>query len=102
MDTKEVSVLPKDTLNANMLLKADQIIVGTNATRIAVNNQVRQLLGRGNSPEDGDKVICLCNYWDNIADNEDPLVNGTIGYINNSFKSFVKYPSFLGGKTNDF
>ena len=101
MDTKEVSVLPKDTLNANMLLKADQIIVGTNATRIAVNNQVRQLLGRGNSPEDGDKVICLRNYWDNIADNEDPLVNGTIGYINNSFKSFVKYPYFLGGKTVD-
>lgn len=101
MDTKEVSVLPKDTLNANMLLKADQIIVGTNATRIAVNNQVRQLLGRGNSPEDGDKVICLRNYWENIADNEDPLVNGTIGYINNSFKSFVKYPYFLGGKTVD-
>ena len=101
MDTKEVSVLPKDTLNANMLLKANQIIVGTNATRIAVNNQVRQLLGRGNSPEDGDKVICLRNYWDNIADNEDPLVNGTIGYINNSFKSFVKYPYFLGGKTVD-
>lgn len=101
MNGKEVSILPKETLNSNMLLKADQIIVGTNATRVAVNNQVRQLLGRGEVPEDGDKVICLRNYWDDIADNEDPLVNGTIGYINNSFKTFVKYPYFLGGHTVD-
>ena len=36
-----------------------------------------------------------------MADNEDPLVNGTIGYINNSFQTFVKYPHYLGGKTVD-
>ena len=36
---------------------ADQILVGTNATRVAVNNQMRLLLGRGERPENGDKVI---------------------------------------------
>ena len=78
-----------------MLLKADQIIVGTNATRIAVNNQVRQLLGRGNKPEDGDKVICLRNYWDDCNDNNDALVNGTTGIIRHPFESFRKIPYFI-------
>ena len=46
-----------------MLQWADQVIVATNATRVNVNNQMRELLGRGDKPEDGDKVICLKNEW---------------------------------------
>lgn len=95
---KELMIFDKRELTTGMLTWADQILVGTNNTRISLNNQMRQLLGRGERPEDGDKVICLRNYWDYIADNEDPLVNGTIGYINNSFESFVELPKYVGGQ----
>ena len=43
---KEVQVLNKDELTTGMLLWADQIICAKNETRIALNNQMRDLLGR--------------------------------------------------------
>lgn len=98
---KEVLVLPKTHLNTGMYTWADQIIVGTNATRIAVNNQIRDILGKKGTLAEGDKVICLKNYWDCFADNEDPLVNGTIGYIKNNFDSYVRLPNWLGGQNID-
>lgn len=97
----EVIIVPKASLNTGMMQWADQILCATNNTRVALNNQMRDLLGRGDAPEDGDKVICLKNYWGCIAENEDPLVNGTIGYIKNSFSSFVLLPKFLGGNRLD-
>ena len=95
----DIMVLSKTELNTGMLQWADQILVGTNATRVAINNQMRELLGRQGLPEDGDKVICLRNYWDNIADNEDPLVNGTIGYLKNCFETYYRYPRYICDKT---
>ena len=94
----DVIVMPKSSLNTGVLQWADQILVGTNATRVAVNNQMRLLLGRGERPENDDKVICLRNYWDNFATNDDPLVNGTIGYIDNVYESFNKTPSWAGNE----
>lgn len=88
----DIIVMPKSDLNTGVLQWADQILVGTNATRVAINNQMRDLLGRGSKPEEGDKVICLRNYWDNFADNDDPLVNGTIGYIDHVYESFNRLP----------
>ena len=98
---KEVLVLPKTHLNTGMYTWADQIIVGTNLTRISVNNQVRDMLGKKGTLAEGDKVICLKNYWDYFADNEDPLVNGTIGYVKNNFNSYIKLPNWLGGQNID-
>ena len=95
----DIMVLSKTELNTGMLQWADQILVGTNVTRVAINNQMRELLGRQGLPEDGDKVICLRNYWDNIADNEDPLVNGTIGYLKNCFETYYRYPRYVCDKT---
>lgn len=95
---KEAIVQPKAALNTGMLTWADQILVGTNNTRISINNQIRDLLGRGDSPEEGDKVICLKNYWGVLADNEDPLVNGTIGYIHNPYSGIATVPYYLGGQ----
>lgn len=92
---KEVQVLRESELNTGMLQWADQILVATNATRVQINNEMRQMLGRGEKPEDGDKVICCRNYWDNTADNGSALINGTIGTIQNSFSSFNKIPGFL-------
>lgn len=96
---KDVIIMPKTDLNTGVLQWADQILVGTNATRVAINNQMRDLLSRGDKPENGDKVICLRNYWDNFATNDDPLVNGTIGYIDNVYESFNKIPAWAGGNT---
>lgn len=45
------------------LVTADQIICGTNATRVGLNRTVRRLLGRpdGDAPVVGDRVMCLRN-----------------------------------------
>ena len=93
----DVIIMPQKDLNTGVLQWADQILVGTNATRVTINNQMRDLLGRGNKPENGDKVICLRNYWDKFATNDDPLVNGTIGYIDNVYETYNKTPYWMGG-----
>ena len=93
---KEVQVLRRGELNTGMLTWADQILVGTNKTRIDMNNQMRQLMGRGPQPEDGDKIICLRNYWDIFSEEEEnPLVNGTIGYLKDSYEDFRILPRNL-------
>ena len=89
---KEVQILNKDELTTGMLLWADQIICSTNATRVALNNQMRDLLGRSGSPQDGDKIICLKNNWDIYSVNNNPLVNGTIGYLKDSFSTYINLP----------
>ncbi len=95
---RDVKIYSHSMLNTGMLMWADQIISGTNKTRVQVNNNIRNLLGRGEQPEDGDKLICLRNYWDDWADNGDFLVNGTIGFIDNVYPTFFQVPSYLGGQ----
>jgi len=98
---KEVQILDKEELTTGMLLWANQIICSTNSTRVALNNQMRQLLGRGDKPEDGDKVICLRNYWDIWSEDGQPLVNGTIGTLSETFNNFLKIPSYItNGRLN--
>lgn len=92
---KDVMVLGKNELNTGMLTWADQVLVATNPTRISLNNQMRQLLGREGKPVDGDKLICLRNYWDDFSDQANPLVNGTIGTLKNSFESYYQMPRYL-------
>ena len=98
MQGNEVIIVPQHELNTGMLQWADQIICGTNATRIGINNQMRELTGKNGGPQDGDKIICLRNYWEIFADNEDPLINGTIGVLNNSFSTFYQLPRYAGGQ----
>ena len=95
MKGKEVQIIKKEELNTGMLFWADQILAATNATRVKLNNEMRQLLGRGDAPEDGDKVICCRNYWDLSSNENTALINGTIGTIKNSYSSFHMIPAFL-------
>jgi exodeoxyribonuclease-5 len=99
----DIQILSKQELNTGVLLWADQILCATNKTRKAINNQMRELLGHEGPPQDGDKLICCTNYWDkhSIIDKM-ALVNGTIGYLKDSYSTFVKYPKFLadGKKVN--
>ena len=92
---KEVQILNKEELNTGMLTWADQILVATNATRASINTQMRKLLNFGEQPQDGDKIICLRNYWDCFSDNEEPLVNGTIGILKDSFLTKRYLPSIV-------
>lgn len=89
MKGNEVQIIHKSELNTGMLQWADQILVATNNTRHAINMQMRQLLGLEGTPQDGDKMICLRNYWDTFSDCENALVNGTIGYLKDAYTRYV-------------
>ncbi|MCD8309313.1 MAG: AAA family ATPase [Clostridia bacterium] len=64
-----------------LLLKADQIICGTNKTRKKINDEVRLYLGREGVPQSGDKLICTLNNWEQFIDEDMQfnMVNGIIG-----------------------
>jgi exodeoxyribonuclease-5 len=82
------STLPQSMMK-NLLLKADQVICGTNSTRIYLNNEIRRHKGidviKDKYPIDGEKVICTVNNWELYVDlmNNYNLVNGTIGIVKN-------------------
>ena len=97
---KDVVVMHNNELTTGVLTWADQILCATNKTRTLLNNQMRDLLGHEGRPQDGDKVICSRNYWDNIANNDDPLVNGTIGFLKNTYETYFHYPKYLYPKQN--
>ena len=98
---KEVIILPQKELTTGCLTWADQIIVATNATRQTINRQVREILGYQGLPQDGERMICLRNYWDDFNDNGDALVNGTTGIIKNPFESFRRIPKFIKNDRHD-
>ena len=91
----EVIVVPRKELVTGHLLWADTIITATNATRHSVNHQMRELLGFEGDLQEGEKVICKRNYWEDLNDEGDALVNGTIGTVHNIFESFIKIPYFI-------
>ena len=98
---KDVIIMPKSNLNTGVLQWADQILVGTNATRVAINNQIRNLLGfeKGIIGE-RERLTCLRNYWDNYSDTDAPLINGTMGYLSNSYETYYKIPSWIKKSNN--
>lgn len=92
----EVIVMPKKELVTGCYNWADQIICATNKTRIDVNNQMRKMLGYEGLPQDGEKMICLRNYWDDFSeDGHASLVNGMTGIIKNPFESFRMAPYYV-------
>ena len=95
---KEVQILSRNELTTGMLTWADQVLVATNATRQSINNQMRELYDKSGDPQDGDKVICCRNYWEDESLGGSALVNGTIGHLKNTYESFIKIPPFIDGK----
>lgn len=64
--------IPKDQLG-EVVLSADQLLVGKNATRSSSNARVRELLGHSNVlPQVDDKLVCLRN------NHNQGLLNGQI------------------------
>lgn len=84
--TKECRVIPQEKVTDRLLLGADQILCGKNITRHCLNDRLRRIKFGDqytNTPLNGDKVICLRNEWNALSSDDDPLVNGMIGTINN-------------------
>lgn len=81
----------------NYLLKADQIICGTNKTRANINDEVRAYKGLGKLPQSGDKLICTQNNWETFIDGNlrFNLVNGIIGTARDPFYDVEKAIGFM-------
>lgn len=84
------------------LTKSNQIICGINKTRTAVNNELRALRGLGALPENGDKVICTVNNWEQFIDKDYRynLVNGIIGTVIDPFYDFSSGIGFMQFKVD--
>lgn len=71
----ESKVIGMKELNADLVLDADQVLVGRNKTRFAYNRRIRELYGRTDPlPELNDRLVCLRNNHDL------GLLNGAIWY----------------------
>lgn len=94
---KDVKIVSSADLVDGMYTWADQILCAKNETRIGINNQMREMLGREGEPQEGDKIICLKNEWNKIDNHGDPLVNGTIGYLSKNYSRTLRYPFYING-----
>lgn len=61
--------------DAGEVLGADQVLVGRNATRHSYNSRMRELMGRKDRVEVGDKIVCLRN------NHEIGILNGSIWWV---------------------
>ena len=77
---KDIQIFKKEDLCDGMLWWADQILTATNLQRHSINLNMKN---GSNMPVEGDKVICLQNNWNLLSEQENPIVNGTIGYLEN-------------------
>ena len=69
-------IIAKSDVNSELVLEADQVLVGTNRTRRRYNSRLRQLKGfDGPLPGAGDKLVCLRN------DNAKGLLNGSLWQV---------------------
>jgi hypothetical protein len=89
---EQVQIMPKAQLVDGCYTWADQVITGTNATRRSVNDQMRAMLGFSGLPQEGEKMICLRNFWDDLSTDGDPLVNGLTGIIHNPVDTTIQIP----------
>lgn len=77
----EVMVIPYSELVDGCYDWADQIICATNKKRKDVNDYIRKMRGYSGLPQEGERMICLRNYWEDISTTGEALVNGTTGTV---------------------
>ena len=111
----EVSVVSKRQLNNAYFSGADQIIAAKNITRANINWKCRKIKFGPDVPDypiEGEKVICLKNFWGVLSNQGDPVINGMIGELKNikydnnmlvfpMFKNMM-FSDFLIGENNKF
>ncbi|MBV6649605.1 MAG: ATP-dependent RecD-like DNA helicase [Hoeflea sp.] len=78
-------VIGKNEVDRDMVLDADQVLVGINRTRRRYNQRLRELKGFDQTyPQAGDKLVCLRN------DPAKGLLNGSLWQVMTSSKETVK------------
>jgi exodeoxyribonuclease-5 len=95
MNGKEVIVMPKAQLVDGCYTWADQILTATNQTRKFINDYVRKMYGFSGLPQEGERMICLRNYWEDCADTGESLVNGTTGIVHNPVEGEIIIPHWV-------
>lgn len=83
---KACRVMSPEQVSDKLLMGADQVLCGKNVTRHQLNERLRKIKYADEytiEPKNGDKVICLKNSWQEVGSNDEPLVNGLIGHIDN-------------------
>ena len=84
-DYGAAQVIGKNDVDRDMVLEADQVLVGTNRTRRRYNQRLRELKGFDQAfPQAGDKLVCLRN------DPAKALLNGSLWQVMTSSKETVK------------
>ncbi len=84
-DYGTAQVIGKEDVDQELVLEADQVLVGTNRTRRRYNQRLRQLKGFDASyPQAGDKLVCLRN------DPAKGLLNGSLWKVMTSSRETVK------------
>ena len=84
-DYGAAQVIGKGDVNQELVLAADQVLVGTNRTRRRYNQRLRELKGFTQAyPQAGDKLVCLRN------DPSKGLLNGSLWQVMTSSKETVK------------
>lgn len=78
-------VIGKGDVDRDLVIEADQVLVGTNRTRRRYNQRLRELKGFTQQyPQSGDKLVCLRN------DPSKGLLNGSLWQVMTSSKETVK------------
>jgi exodeoxyribonuclease-5 len=84
-DYGTVRVIGRDDVSRELVLAADQVLVGINRTRRRYNQRLRELKGFGATyPQAGDKLVCLRN------DPAKGLLNGSLWKVMTSARETVK------------
>lgn len=84
-DYGAAKVISKAEVDQDLVLSADQVLVGTNRTRRRYNQRLRELKGfDADYPQAGDKLVCLRN------DPAKGLLNGSQWKVMTSSKETVK------------
>ena len=78
-------VISRNEVDQDLVLSADQVLIGTNRTRRRYNQRLRELKGFNASyPQAGDKLVCLRN------DPAKGLLNGSLWKVMTSSRETVK------------
>ncbi len=81
----EASVIGRGDVSQDLVLAADQVLVGTNRTRRRYNHRLRELKGfDAPYPQAGDKLVCLRN------DPAKGLLNGSLWKVMTSSRETIK------------
>ena len=84
-DYGTAKVISKSEVTQDLVLGADQVLVGTNKTRRRYNKRLRELKGfTVDYPQAGDKLVCLRN------DQVKGLLNGSLWQVMTSSRETVK------------